>query len=129
MSWVSTQTRGAVRVMTLDNPGRKNAIPRDGWSELGAALAEFDKQLAGRGTVRSVMADHGMIELDHEPIPALEWPAMTMTFDVVEGVELDAIEPGQTLGFTLLEQDGDYLIESLTVDLETLGQPAANEEQ
>ena len=42
MSWVSTQTRGAVRVMTLDNPGRKNAIPRDGWSELGAALAEFE---------------------------------------------------------------------------------------
>lgn len=42
MPWVSTQTRGAVRLMTLDNPGRKNAIPRDGWSELDAALAEFE---------------------------------------------------------------------------------------
>lgn len=42
MSWVSTQTRGVVRVMTLDNPGRMNAVPRDGWSELDAALTEFE---------------------------------------------------------------------------------------
>lgn len=42
MSWVSTQTRGAARVMTLDNPGRMNAVPQDGWSELDAALAEFE---------------------------------------------------------------------------------------
>lgn len=46
MSWISHEDRGPVRWLTLSNPGRRNAVPADGWSELGGALAEFEQSPA-----------------------------------------------------------------------------------
>ena len=42
MPWLSTEIRGTTRVLTLDNPGRRNAVPADGWIALGAALSDFE---------------------------------------------------------------------------------------
>ena len=33
---------GSVRTLTMSNPGRKNAVPPSGWSELGMAFNEFE---------------------------------------------------------------------------------------
>jgi 2-(1,2-epoxy-1,2-dihydrophenyl)acetyl-CoA isomerase len=33
---------GSVRTLTMSNPGRRNAVPPSGWSELGAAFNEFE---------------------------------------------------------------------------------------
>jgi enoyl-CoA hydratase/carnithine racemase len=37
------EDRGRVRVLTLDNPGRRNAIPFDQWSELGLVFRAFEE--------------------------------------------------------------------------------------
>lgn len=42
MSWLHTETRGPVRTLTLDRPSRKNAIPGQGWQDLGDAFADFE---------------------------------------------------------------------------------------
>jgi 2-(1,2-epoxy-1,2-dihydrophenyl)acetyl-CoA isomerase len=42
VSWIRVEDRDRVRWLTLDNPERKNAIPMDGWDELGEAFREFE---------------------------------------------------------------------------------------
>lgn len=40
--FVTTQDRGAVRWLTMSNPGRKNAIPPDSWVELAETFERFE---------------------------------------------------------------------------------------
>lgn len=43
MPWITTNDRGPVRWMTLSSPGRRNAVPSEGWAELAAALEAFEQ--------------------------------------------------------------------------------------
>ena len=43
MSWLVTEDRDEVRWLTIERPEKKNAIPMDGWSELGGAFEDFEK--------------------------------------------------------------------------------------
>ncbi len=42
VSWFKIDDREAVRWLILDRPQTKNAIPLDGWAELGAAFGDFE---------------------------------------------------------------------------------------
>jgi 2-(1,2-epoxy-1,2-dihydrophenyl)acetyl-CoA isomerase len=42
MSWLLSEDRGPVRWITIDRPERKNAVPFDGWGELGGAFEDFE---------------------------------------------------------------------------------------
>lgn len=42
MTWITHDDRGPVRWLTLSNPGRKNAVPADGWAELSEVVADFE---------------------------------------------------------------------------------------
>ena len=69
----------------------------------------------GSGVVKAVMPSHGMLTLEHDPIEALGWPAMTMDFKVAPGVSLDKLKPEQRITFTL-EKEGDrYVITAIHV--------------
>ena len=51
------------------------------------------------------------IRVNHGPIEALGWAAMTMEFDILEGVNLESINIGQSIHFSLGQSDvGDYVI-------------------
>jgi len=41
-SWLTIDDRGPIRWLTLSNPGRKNAIPSDGWGELREVFVGFE---------------------------------------------------------------------------------------
>ena len=72
------------------------------------------REATGTGTVTSVMAGHGMIDLDHAPIPQIGWPAMAMSFRTVDGVDLSGIAVGDNVRFTLREtEDGNWLISGI----------------
>ncbi|TGY88210.1 efflux RND transporter periplasmic adaptor subunit [Marinicauda algicola] len=77
--------------------------------------------IQGAGTVVSVMPGHGMIRLDHDPIPAIGWPAMNMSFDVAEPVELQAVREGDRVEFEMVETpEGAWMITDIApVDGET----------
>jgi Cu(I)/Ag(I) efflux system membrane fusion protein len=68
----------------------------------------------GRGKVTGIDAARGRIELDHEPIPSLKWPGMTMEFTVADRAALARLRKGDAVEFELLGEpgaDGDYRIE------------------
>jgi Cu(I)/Ag(I) efflux system membrane fusion protein len=68
----------------------------------------------GTGVVDSVMAAHGMIDLTHQPIPALDWPVMSMSFFALDGVPLDDLAVGETVDFSLRQnEDGQWRIASI----------------
>lgn len=60
---------------------------------------------SGSGDVVAVDPVAGTVTINHGPIEALDWPAMTMTF-AAPGVELGAINQGVKVTFEL-RQTGD----------------------
>jgi Cu/Ag efflux protein CusF len=68
----------------------------------------------GTGTVNAVNIAQRKIGMRHEPIPELGWPVMTMEFAVAPAVNLQAIQPGARINFTLEKaRDGSYVIQSV----------------
>ena len=66
----------------------------------------------GTGTVTSVNAAQGKIGLQHGPIPAIGWPAMTMELAVAPSINLRALQPGMPVNFSLEKgRDGIYMIQ------------------
>lgn len=73
----------------------------------------MDVPVKGKGVITSLMKDHAMITLQHEPIEILGWPEMTMDFTTKKGVSLDDLSVGDIVTFELMEADDKYLISSI----------------
>jgi len=88
----------------------------DSEASLSATVARLEGTLEahkGRGTVSEVDAGKGRVELDHEPIPSLQWPKMKMGFVVENRAQLAALKKGDAVEFELRprpEPDGSYVI-------------------
>ena len=68
----------------------------------------------GTGTITAVNAAQRKIGMQHEPIPSLGWPSMTMEFAVAPSVNLQGIQPGSRVNFSLEKgPDGMYMIQSI----------------
>jgi Cu/Ag efflux protein CusF len=71
--------------------------------------------VSGTGKVNAVMAAERKVNITHDPIPALDWPGMTMDFRLSDSASLDGIEAGSKVTFRLHKAaDGAYEIESLS---------------
>jgi Cu(I)/Ag(I) efflux system protein CusF len=69
------------------------------------------KAAMGEGVIHSVSPADRKVNLTHEPIPLLNWPAMTMDLDVAEGVDLQKLTPGDNIQFHIeLGEDKVYRI-------------------
>ena len=63
------------------------------------------------GVVKKVDAARGTVTLAHEPIKSLNWPAMTMDFQVRDKASLARLKPEQKIEFELVEEKkGSYVI-------------------
>ena len=68
----------------------------------------------GRGTVESVDIKNGTVKINHGPIPSLNWPEMTMEFQLKDNPLLKGVEPGQTVEFEITQKGpGEFLIERI----------------
>ena len=70
----------------------------------------------GRGKIASIDAARGSVELEHEPIPSLKWPSMTMPFAVADRKSLASMKPGDAVEFEVRAQpdsQGYYVIERI----------------
>ena len=75
-----------------------------------------DEPVMGMGTVNEVFPEDARVNLSHDPIDALGWPAMTMDFRVTDPAVLQGIKSGQRVHFTLVKDaDGNYRIDSIRV--------------
>jgi Cu(I)/Ag(I) efflux system protein CusF len=66
-----------------------------------------------RGKVVKVDAHAGVVTLAHQPIKSLNWPAMTMGFQVKDKMLLDKLTVGKTVDFELVQADKGYVITSV----------------
>lgn len=94
----------------------------DSESNIDAALARMEASEAAPqsssvtviATVRGVQLDDKNVTLAHPAIPAWEWPAMTMDFDVPDAGLLETVTAGDVVHVTI-ERHGDshYMITDL----------------
>ncbi|EXJ16162.1 copper-binding protein [Imhoffiella purpurea] len=79
------------------------------------AQSEQSAVTMGKGVINSVDTAKGEVNITHEPIPALSWPAMTMDLPVTDGVDLSGVSPGDKVNFGIvLGSDDVYRITELT---------------
>lgn len=77
----------------------------------GKAVTESHQ---GKGTINSVDAKAGKINITHEPIASLGWDGMTMDFEVQDKAALANLKKGQKVTFQLVEaRKGKYVISEI----------------
>lgn len=60
--------------------------------------------------VENVDAEKGRVMLAHDPVPTLEWPAMTMGFSVEDKALLKNVKKGQKIAFTFVDKNGKFVV-------------------
>lgn len=87
-----------------------------GCSPPDQSMAPDDEPVAtsirSRGVVVAVTPEYNAVTIQHEPIPELGMPAMTMEFTAAPSVSLDGVDIGDTISFEL---SGPLDISSITV--------------
>ena len=58
----------------------------------------------GKGTVNKIDAATATVNISHEAIPSIKWPAMTMDFKVADKKVLSSIKTGQVVTFGLTKE-------------------------
>ena len=53
------------------------------------------------------------LTVNHEPVPALKWPAMTMGFKLAEPALAKGLKTGQRLRFSFMQRGDDYVITAI----------------
>jgi Cu(I)/Ag(I) efflux system membrane fusion protein len=51
-----------------------------------------------------------VITLQHEPVPALKWPGMTMPFNMRSADVAKGLKPGQAIEFTFSKGEAGFVI-------------------
>lgn len=82
--------------------GLAHAAPAGAAEPLRVAAADAKPAaVSGTGVVEQVKADQGKVKINHEPIPALDWPSMSMYFRVKDKAVLEGIATGDKVQFDL----------------------------
>jgi Cu/Ag efflux protein CusF len=72
------------------------------------------REVMGIGRLNKIMAERGMVNINHEPMPEMDWPKMRMNFQVQEGIDLSELNLGDEVEFTLLvDGDNNYVISNI----------------
>lgn len=77
---------------------------------VGTAFAQSHQ---ATGVVKRIDAAKGVVSLKHDPIKSLNWPGMTMDFNVRDPKLLAGIKPDQQVKFEFVEEKGRYVITSM----------------
>jgi Cu(I)/Ag(I) efflux system membrane fusion protein len=82
-----------------------------------APTAEYETT----GTVSAIEA--GQITLDHAPVPALKWPAMTMPFQLARPELAQGLKPGDAVKFRFHPQGDEHRVTAIERTAPAGGRP------
>jgi membrane fusion protein, copper/silver efflux system len=88
----------------------------DGEQVLGTSAPTRITSHQGVGHVVEIDPRAGTVELDHEPIPTMQWPAMRMGFVAEDKNALAALKKGDVVEFKVKaepDEQGNYVIEQI----------------
>ena len=74
---------------------------QDHSAHAGHAAPAAAGSVEGTGVVKKIDAKSGSVTIAHDPIKALNWPAMTMPFKVADKAVLDQMKVGAKVRFLL----------------------------
>lgn len=101
-------------LMRMTDTGADEKMSPDMKSEGETNAMSDSPMIMGDGIIKSISADEQKINMEHEPIPAISWPSMTMDFKFKPGVDISGLKNGDAVRFHL-EKGGDgYVISSIT---------------
>jgi len=66
--------------------------------------AQQEDVISATGVIEAIDKESKKITIKHDPIPAVNWPAMTMRFTRVVDTKADDIKPGDKVAFTFVQQ-------------------------
>ncbi|MDP2433571.1 MAG: efflux RND transporter periplasmic adaptor subunit [Pseudomonadota bacterium] len=81
---------------------------RGALDKLGAPGEMAPNIHTGSGSITLIDAKTGELEMRHDPIPSLDWPSMTMEFEVKDPAILNGLKKGQQVEFDLVKEDGGF---------------------
>ena len=100
----------------LDSESSKSSDFKRMNSDVDEADASMPSSVWVQASIESMMADHKMLTLAHEAIPAWEWPEMTMDFIASDSVDFSLLSEGMSLHVEVTKEDnGDYKISNIHV--------------
>ena len=67
----------------------------------------------GVGTVKKIDPAAGTVTLAHGPIKSMDWPAMTMAFDVKDKAVLGKLSAGKKVEFEFVKEGSGYVVTSV----------------
>lgn len=79
-----------------------------------SALAQSDRHEAS-GIVRAVDVTSGIVTLQHGPVPSLNWPTMTMDFQLADRALAERLRREDTVRFAFSADAGRYVIDTLEI--------------
>ncbi len=68
------------------------------------------KVISAHGVIKKLKPDENKVNMTHDPIPELEWPAMTMDFNLTGDASLKGLKEGDMVMFELMKMSGSYNI-------------------
>ena len=71
------------------------------------------RRAIGYGVIKALMPAQGRINLAHEAIPELDWPAMQMDFQLAGGVSLEGLAVGDEVKVELAEGTDGFKVDAL----------------
>ena len=70
--------------------------------------------IEGTGIVKRIDMDAKKITIDHQAIPAIDWPAMTMRFTFSEPTEaIKQLKEGEQVNFSFVQQGNLSLLQDI----------------
>lgn len=78
-----------------------------------AAAASAATVHMATGVVKKVDATAGLVTLAHEPVKSMNWPAMTMGFQVKEKMLFDKLAVGKKVEFEFVQGAKGYVVTSV----------------
>ena len=103
---------GLFGIIGMGAAGIGLAAPDDATAARQVAAADnaAATAISATGVVVQVKADQGRVKINHDPIPALNWPQMTMFFRVRDKSVLENIADGDKLRFVLEKDASGWVI-------------------
>ena len=98
-------TWALIGVLTLTMTGA--AFAQDDMAGMSVSGAPAAKSGKSAGVVKAIDTKANTVTIQHGPIPAVGWPAMTMTFKARPATLLDGLKLGETVDFDVTTRGMD----------------------
>ena len=75
--------------------------------------AAQEQRIDVTGTLNSIDVENRSVNITHDPVAALKWPAMTMNFPVSDSMDLSTLHADDISFVLLVAGDGTYKVDKI----------------